>query len=179
VHAVRLAPRHQRLAGEAGIAAQQDTCPRPAAADLRDNTGNFLDRAGCAIGIRAAQLGRQQVPAAEDVERQVAVAVIITMEEAAFLVAMQWIIGGVQIKNDLFRGLLVGVQEEVNEQAFDRRRVMVILWYRVGSTRLSSSRFSVDLPASGAQSERCAASLPASTASTGSRRSSSWSFKSS
>jgi hypothetical protein len=152
---------------------------RPAAADPGDNTGNFLDRAGCAIGIRAAQLGRQQVPAAEEVERQVAVAVIITMEKAAFLVAMQWIIGGVQIKNDLFRCLLVGVEEEVNEQASTAAASWLILWYRVGSTRLSSSRFSVDLPARGAQSERCATSLPASTASTGSRRSSSWSFKSS
>ena len=42
-----------------------------------------------------------------------------------------------------------------------------------------SSRFKVDLPANGAQSDRCATSLPASTARTGSRRSSSWSFKSS
>lgn len=47
----------------------------------------------------------------------------------------------------------------------------LILWYSVGSAVLSSSRFSVDLPATGAQSRRFAASLPASTASTGSWRS--------
>ena len=40
-------------------------------------------------------------------------------------------------------------------------------------------RFSVDLPASGAQSERCASSLAASTVSIGSCRKSSWSFRSS
>ena len=52
----------------------------------------------------AAQLGRQQVPAAEDVERQVAVAIIIAMEEPAFLLAVQRIVGGIQIEDDLFRG---------------------------------------------------------------------------
>jgi hypothetical protein len=46
------------------------------------------------------------VPAAEDVERQVAVAIIIAVEEAAFLVAMQRIIGGIKVEDDLFRAFL-------------------------------------------------------------------------
>ena len=118
VHAVGLAPRHQGLAGEAGIAAQQNACLRPAAADLRHDPRDFLDRPGRAIDVRAAQLGRQQVPAAEDVERQVAVAVIIAMEEPAFLVAMQRIVGGIEVEDDLFRGLRVRFQEEIDEQRF-------------------------------------------------------------
>ncbi len=43
-----------------------------------------------------------------------------------------------------------------------------ILQYFVGVSRDSSSRFSVDLPATGAQSSRLASSLPASTAISGS-----------
>ena len=61
VHAVCLTPCHQWFAGEAGIAAQQNACPWPAAADLRHDAGELLHRAGCAIDVRAAQLGRQQV----------------------------------------------------------------------------------------------------------------------
>jgi hypothetical protein len=48
-----------------------------------------------------------------------------------------------------------------------------VLLARVGSSLLSSNRFSVDLPATGAQSLRRPASLPASIAIIGSCRSSS------
>ena len=117
--------------------------------------------------------------AAEDVERQVAVAIVVAVEEPAFLLAVQRIVGGIQIEDDLLRSLPMRLQEQVDEQRLDRRRVVahLVIPRRLG--RLSSSRFSVDLPASGAQSERRASSLPASTASTGSCRSSSWSFRSS
>ena len=117
--------------------------------------------------------------AAEDVERQVAVAVGIAVEEAAFLVAVQRVIGGVEIEDDLFRWLLWASRKRSTNRLSIAAASWLILWYRVGSIRLSSSRFSVDLPASGAQSDRCAASFPASTASTGSLRSSSWSLRSS
>ena len=39
--------------------------------------------------------------AAEDVWRQIAVAAVVTMEEAPFLVTVQRVIGGVQIQDDL------------------------------------------------------------------------------
>jgi hypothetical protein len=97
------------------------------------------------------------------------------MEELAFLVAMQRVVGGIQVKHDLLGGLLVGIKKEIDEQLLDCRRVVADLVV-AGSARLSSSRFSVDLPASGAQFDRCVASLLAST---GSWRRSSWSFRSS
>src|SRR5271165_2844686 len=62
----------------------------------------------------------------------------LSNNEAAFLVAMQWIIGGIQIKDDLFRGLLVGVEEEVDEQAFDCCRIVADL---VVSRRLGAAQF--------------------------------------
>ncbi len=179
IHPVGSAPRHQGLAGEAEIAAQQNACSWPAAADLCHDPRDFLDRPGGAVDVRAAQLGRQQVPPAEDVERQVAVAVIITMEELALLVAMQRIVGGIEVEDDLFRSLRVSFQEEIDEQAFDRRRVVTNL---VITRRFGAAQFQpVQRGLAGQRRTvtRCASSLPASTASTGSRRSWSWSFRSS
>jgi hypothetical protein len=37
---------------------------------VADDTDDFLDRAGRGVDVGAAELGRQQVPAAEDGERQ-------------------------------------------------------------------------------------------------------------
>ena len=122
VDAVGLAPGHQRLAGKAAVGAQQDAHPRPAGADLADDARDLLDRAGRGVDVGAAQLGRQQMPAAEDVERQVAVAVVIAVEEAAFLVAVQRIVGGVEIEDDLRRRLAVRIEEQIDEQRLDRRR---------------------------------------------------------
>jgi hypothetical protein len=85
---------------------------------------------------------------------------------------MQRIVGGIEIENDLFRGLLVGVEEEVDDQTFDGRRIVAHL---LVSRRPGAAQFQ---PVHGrfarrrAQSDRCASNLPASTASTGSCRSS-------
>ena len=57
----------ETLPAEAGIAAQQNAHTRPAVADLGDDAGGFLHRAGSGVDVGAAQLRRQQVPAAEDV----------------------------------------------------------------------------------------------------------------
>ena len=48
-----------------------------------------------------------------------AVAVIIAMEEPAFLLPVQRIIGGIQIERDLRRGLGVGIEEQIDEQRLD------------------------------------------------------------
>ena len=40
------------------------------------------------------------------------------MEELALLVAMQRIVGGIEVEDDLFRSLRVSFQEEIDEQAF-------------------------------------------------------------
>ena len=149
-------------------------------ADLRDDARDLLHRAGRGVDVRAPQLGRQQMAAAEHVERQVAVAVVIAVEEPAFLMAVQRIVRGIEIEDDLLRRLPMRVQEQIDEQRLDRRRIVADLGDSASAPAGSAPAGSASiLPASGAQSDRCAASLPASTASTGSCRSSSWSFRSS
>src|SRR6516164_8165305 len=49
----------------------------PAPADQCHDAGDLLHRARRGVGVRTAELGRQQVPAAEHIERQIAVAVIV------------------------------------------------------------------------------------------------------
>ena len=67
------------------------------------------------------------MPATEDVEWQVAVAVIIAVEEAAFLVAVQRIVGGIEVEDDLFGRLLLSLEDEVDEQALDCGRMVADL----------------------------------------------------
>jgi len=64
------------------------------------------------------------MPAAEDVERQVAVAIIVTMEEAPLLVPVHRIVSGVEIEHDFTRRRLVRLDEQVDEQALDGCGVM-------------------------------------------------------
>jgi hypothetical protein len=49
------------------------------------------------------------------------------MEEAAFLVAVQRVVGSVEVEDDLLWRLLVGFEEEIDEQAFDRGRIVAHL----------------------------------------------------
>jgi hypothetical protein len=45
------------------------------------------------------------------------------MEEAAFLMTMQWIIGCIQVENEVSRWCGVGLQEDLDEQTVDGLRV--------------------------------------------------------
>ena len=59
------------------------------------------------------------MPAAEDIQRQIAIAVVIAVEEPAFLMPVQWVIGGIEIERDLRRGFGVGIEEQIDEQGLD------------------------------------------------------------
>ena len=121
---VRLAPGHQRLAGEARIGAQHDLDRRPAGADPPDDPFHLVRRPGAGIDVRPPQLRGQKMVAAEDVERQVAVAIVIAVEEAPLLTAVQRVVGGVEVEHQPFRRALVGVEKQVHEQRLDRRPVV-------------------------------------------------------
>ena len=127
VDPVLFAPRHQRLAAEAGIGAQENARPRPARPDVRDDARDLLNRSGASVDVRRPELGRQQMPAAEHVQRQIAVTVVVAVEEPALLMAVQRIVGGVEVERDLFGRPDVRLEEEVDEQRFDRRRIMADL----------------------------------------------------
>ena len=76
---VGLAPRHQGFAGKPRIGAQQNPQTGPAAAQLRHDPRHLLDRPGCAVDVRRPQLRGQEMTTAENVERQIAVTVVVAL----------------------------------------------------------------------------------------------------
>ena len=65
--------------------------------------------------------------AAEHIERQVAIAVVVAVEEAALLMAVQRIVGGVEIEDDLPRRLKVRIEKEIDQKLLDGRGLMADL----------------------------------------------------
>ena len=127
IDAVRLAPPHPRIIGEAAVATQNDAHPSPLPADLGDDACHLLDRAIAAGDVGAPLPGQQQVPAAEHVERQVAELIIIAMEEAAFLPAVQRDVGVVEVEHDLARRTVMRLQEKLDQQFINPRPVAIDL----------------------------------------------------
>jgi len=68
-----------------------------------------------AIHAAGTQVGAQQLLAAEKVQRQVAVSVIGAVKEAALLLAVQRVVGGVKVQKQLLRCLLQAGDELVDQ----------------------------------------------------------------
>src|SRR4051794_2751497 len=112
-----LAPSHQLLPRKSRVGAQDDLNLRPAAADLRHDALDLGHRAGGGVTIRTAQKGTQQVWTAENVEWEIAVSPVVAMKEATLLLAMQRIVGRIQIQNDLGGYRLMSRQERLDQEA--------------------------------------------------------------
>jgi hypothetical protein len=66
--------------------------------------------------MRRPQQGQERMIATENVQRQIAVAVVVTMKEGAELIAVHREIGGIDIENDARRRQRVLLQEYLNEE---------------------------------------------------------------
>ena len=86
---------------------------------LGDEPVPHRHRAPGGIIVGRPQRGHQQVRAAEDVQRQIAVLLVVAVEEASLRVAVQRVIGGIQIQDDFGRRGGMGVQKQVHEQPLD------------------------------------------------------------
>src|SRR6185295_3858475 len=95
IHAICLTPGHQFLARKAAIGTKANLHFAPARSDLRYQARNLLDGTGGCIDVGATQLGCQQMAAAEDIKRQIAVAVVVAMEKSSLLMPVQGAIGGI------------------------------------------------------------------------------------
>lgn len=87
-------------------------------ADVGYDASNLFYRAAGGIVGRRSRLRRQQMPAAEDTERQIAVRVVVTVEVSAVLVALQRIIGriDVDVDDDAHRRFAMSFKEQIHEQ---------------------------------------------------------------
>jgi hypothetical protein len=65
--------------------------------------------------------------AAENIERQVAIAVVIAVKEPPLLIAVQRIVGRIEVEHDLTRRLGVRVEKQFDKQPLDRRAIVADL----------------------------------------------------
>jgi hypothetical protein len=56
------------------------------------------------------------MPAAEHIERQIAVVVVIAGEETLLLMPVQRVVGGVEVKGDLRWRRRMGVEKQIDKQ---------------------------------------------------------------
>ena len=81
----------------------------PPGADLCDDASNLLLGAIGGILVGSPELGGEQVPATEDVQRQVTVAVVVAVEMPTLLLAIDGIVRDVQIDDHARGALSVGL----------------------------------------------------------------------
>src|SRR3982074_1550576 len=115
VDVVLFAPRHQIVACKPRIRPQQNAYLGPAPADLPTDPRPLFNRARAGVDIGPAQLGAKQVPPAKNIQRQVTIGFVVAMKEAPFLLAMQRIIGGVEIEGDLARRRPMRLEKQIDE----------------------------------------------------------------
>jgi hypothetical protein len=117
VHRVPVAPAHQPPATEARIGPHDDPHARPG---LTQPLHQQLENRAAVqrrIDVAGPQVAHQQPVAAEHVQRQEAVAVVIAVKEAAFLFSVHGVMRGVEVQHDLLRRRVVGGDELRHEHA--------------------------------------------------------------
>src|ERR1700752_795073 len=119
-HVVAFAPAHQRITAESGISAQDDSYRRPGGPNLPHDPFYFCQAPEGCVVIGLSQPRAQNLFSAKNVERQIAVAIVITVEEPALLFAVQSQIGGVHVQDDLGWCALVGLDEYLYQQLIHR-----------------------------------------------------------
>jgi hypothetical protein len=107
------------------------------------------------VDVRGPQVGHQQLVAAEDVEGEEAVMVIVPVEEAPLLLAMDRVVGGVEVEDQGLGRLGMGGDELVNQDLGDAdqgRAVDAVLQAAEGRGRGERPALVGDLPGGQLQS---------------------------
>src|SRR3989442_8517780 len=92
---------------------------RPPLANLRDDPCDFLGAARAGVLVGRPQPRAQEVVAAEDVQRQGAIVVVVAVEEAPLLPPMQRRVSGVQIQHDLRGAFPLRLPADLDQQRVD------------------------------------------------------------
>ena len=116
VDPVRFAPAKHFPATETAVAPEDDFHIRPALAYPLAQQGEDRPRMLRPIYFRGAQVGAEQVGAAEDIERQEAVVVVVAMEKPAILISVHRIVGCIEVEYDLFWWHGMRSNEAIDEQ---------------------------------------------------------------
>ena len=82
--------------------------------DPPDHTLEFVLDAGSGIHGGGTQTGQHGMPVDEHHHRQVAIFVVIPMKEPILLVTVQLEVRGINVQNDLLRGFLVSLDQQLH-----------------------------------------------------------------
>jgi hypothetical protein len=68
------------------------------------------------VDVAGPQIGAQQLLAGEDIQRQETILIVIPVKEAPFLLAMNGIVGGVEVQHHFLGRRLVRLDEQLDQQ---------------------------------------------------------------
>jgi len=112
---VVLTPTHQLVAAEAGIPAENDLRCRPHRPYLRHDSLYFLLAAEGRVMIGFAQTRAQNLFSAENVQRQIAIVVVIAVEESSLLLAVQRQVGSIHVQDDFRWSVVLRFDEHLHQ----------------------------------------------------------------
>ena len=116
-------PAEQVIPAKARVGPDDDRDLRPALPNPADDPFQFLHRSRGPIDIGTPQPGAQQMLPREDVQREITVVAVVTVKEPAFLLAMDRVVGRIQIQHHLLGRRFVGLHEGIHHPAVDPVRV--------------------------------------------------------
>jgi hypothetical protein len=116
---VAIAPPHRPPAAEAAVGPDRDLDLRPSRPQPPDQELQHRPGMPARVDVAGPQVGHQQVIAAEDVQRQVAVVVVVAVEEAALLMAVDRVVGGVEVEDQRLGRAVMAGDELIGEHAGD------------------------------------------------------------
>lgn len=102
-HSVEFARGEDRLADEPAVGPRDDAQLGEAFADERNDDFKCFEGAIAGITIARAQLRPHRPRTDEAIERQIAVDVVVAVEEPDFLIAVAEAVGGIEVEHDLIR----------------------------------------------------------------------------
>ena len=120
VHAVALAPAEHPRPAEAAVAAEDDAHAGPLPPEARHEQFQYRARVLRAVALRAAQVRDKQPVAAEHVEGQEAVAVVVSVEEASLLHPVDSVVRRVEVEHQLVRRLRETCDELLHHEPGER-----------------------------------------------------------
>ncbi len=103
INIIVLTPHHNFFTTKAAVTANYDLSIRPDQTKTFDYSAHLFNCTGSSIITGPSQTGTQQMFTAKDVERQITICLVVSMKKAPFLVAVQRIVGGINVKNNMFR----------------------------------------------------------------------------
>lgn len=116
---MRFTEGHEWIATESRVASDDDTGLWPARADALVEERHELDHTPCAVLISGPEDRGKQVMSREGVEGEKTVFIVEAVEEAALLITVEGVVGGVEIDDDLVGRDGIGIQEGIDEELPD------------------------------------------------------------